>query len=162
MNTKIKITIQFILSHIVAYLIVSIPFFQFVMKQFYEGETAVFPEFLITEKSGEVWTHAMQLLVPALLLQAFLISIFLWLIWDFFKTQTYARQVLILVWMRVVLGGFAAISPAVGALEGLVFMIPQVTLKIHSLVLLEIFLQAVVSSVIFLGFVRWKKNQINP
>lgn len=159
MNTKIKITIQFILSHIAAYLLVSIPFFQFVMKQFYEGESAVFPEFLITEESGEVWTHAMQFLLPALLLQAFLISVFLWFIWDFFAKQSYTKQFMILVWMRVILGGFAAISPAVGTLEGLVFMIPQVTLEIHSLVVLEVLLQALVSSVIFLGFVRWKKMQ---
>lgn len=158
MNLKIKITIQFILSHILAYLLVSIPFFQIVMKGFYEGKDAVLPVFLITEKSGAIWNSAMKLLFPTLILQGFLISIFLWLIWDFFKTLEYKRQFLILVWMRLFLGGLAAISPAVGTLEGLIFMIPQITFGLHIFVILEIFLQSLASSFLFLGMVRWKKS----
>ena len=55
MNPKIKITIQFIFSHLSAYLLVSVPYFQLVMKEYYEGENAVFPLFLITASDGAAW-----------------------------------------------------------------------------------------------------------
>ncbi|TGL44175.1 hypothetical protein [Leptospira perdikensis] len=159
MNPKIKITIQFIFSHLSAYLLVSIPYFQLVMKEYYEGEAAVFPLFLVTANDGAVWSRAMFWLFPSLIFQAFLIVSFLILIWDWFRLQTFSKQMFVLVWMRTILGGLAAISPAVGSLEGMVFLIPEVSLSIHIYVVFEIFLQSLVQAGIFLTLVnRGKKS----
>ncbi|MCW7469057.1 hypothetical protein [Leptospira kanakyensis] len=159
MNPKIKITIQFIFSHLCAYLLVSIPYFQLVMKEYYEGDTAVFRWFLVTASDGAAWSRAMSWLFPALIFQAVLMVSFLILIWDWFRLQTFGKQMFVLVWMRTVLGGLAAISPAVGSLEGMVFMIPEISISIHLYVAFEIFLQSVVQAGIFLGLVnRWKTN----
>ncbi|TGK81792.1 hypothetical protein EHQ24_10875 [Leptospira noumeaensis] len=156
MNPKIKITIQFIFSHLSAYLLVSIPYFQLVMKDYYEGETAVFPLFLVTANDGAAWARAMSWLFPTLIFQAILMVSFLIVIWDWFRLQTFGKQMFVLVWMRTVLGGLAAISPAVGSLEGMVFLIPEVTISIHLYVVFEIFLQSLVQAGIFLGLVnRW-------
>ncbi|TGL24020.1 hypothetical protein EHQ46_02490 [Leptospira yanagawae] len=154
MNPKIKITIQFIFSHLLAYLFVSIPYFQLVMKGYYEGDSAVFPLFLVTSVDGAAWTRAMTWLLPALVMQALLMVSFLLTIWDWFKIQSFGKQMFLLVWMRTVLGGLAAISPAVGSLEGMVFMIAEITLSIHIYVLFEIFLQSLVQAGIFLWFAR--------
>ncbi|TGM55854.1 hypothetical protein EHQ91_13260 [Leptospira biflexa] len=154
MNPKIKITIQFIFSHLLAYLFVSIPYFQLVMKGYYEGESAVFPLFLVTSVDGAAWTRAMVWLLPALVFQAILIMSFIHLIWDWFREQSFGKQMFVLVWMRTVLGGLAAISPAVGSVEGMVFMISEISLSIHLYVLFEIFLQSLVQAGIFLWFVR--------
>ncbi|TGL65556.1 hypothetical protein [Leptospira jelokensis] len=159
MNPKIKITIQFIFSHLLAYLFVSIPYFQLVMKGYYEGESAVFPLFLVTENDGAAWSRAMTWLLPALVFQAFLMVGFIHTIWDWFQMQSYGKQMFVLVWMRTVLGGLAAISPAVGSLEGMVFMISEVTLSIHFYVLFEIFLQSLVQAGVFLWFVRRASGQ---
>ncbi|TGL50451.1 hypothetical protein EHQ59_13810 [Leptospira kemamanensis] len=154
MNPKIKITIQFIFSHLLAYLLVSIPYFQLVMKGYYEGESAVFPLFLVTSVDGAAWTRAMTWLFPALVFQAILLVSFLHLIWDWFREQTFGKQMLVLVWMRTVIGGLASISPSVGSVEGMVFMISEITISIHIYVLFEIFLQSLVQAGIFLWFVR--------
>lgn len=154
MNPKIKITIQFIFSHLCAYLLVSIPYFQLVMKDYYEGDSAVFPLFLITATDGAAWSRAMFWLFPSLIFQAILIVSFLIVIWDWFRLQTFGKQMFVLVWMRTILGGLAAISPAVGSLEGLVFLIPEVSISIHFYVIFEIFLQSLVQAGIFLGLVR--------
>lgn len=154
MNPKIKITIQFIFSHLSAYLLVSIPYFQLVMKEYYEGDSAVFPLFLITANDGAAWSRAMTWLIPTLVLQAILMVSFLIVIWDWFRTQSFGKQMFVLVWMRTVLGGLAAISPAVGSLEGMVFLIPEVSLSIHLYVIFEIFLQSLVQAGIFLGLVK--------
>lgn len=154
MNPKIKITIQFIFSHLSAYLLVSIPYFQLVMKDYYEGENAVFPLFLITANDGAAWTRAMTWLIPALIFQAILMVSFLIVIWDWFRNQTFGKQMFVLVWMRTVLGGIAAISPAVGSLEGMVFLIPEVSISIHFYVVFEIFLQSLVQAGIFLTLVN--------
>ncbi|XDD42704.1 hypothetical protein AB3N58_15680 [Leptospira sp. WS60.C2] len=154
MNPKIKITFQFILSHLLAYLFVSIPYFQLVMKGYYEGESAVFPLFLLTSNDGAAWTRAMTWLLPALVFQAILMVSFLHLIWDWFQVQTFGKQMFALVWMRTVLGGLAAISPAVGSLEGMVFMISEISFSIHLYVLFEIFLLSLVQAGIFLWFVK--------
>lgn len=154
MNPKIKITIQFIFSHLCAYLLVSIPYFQLVMKDYYEGDSAVFPLFLITATDGTAWSRAMFWLFPSLIFQAILIVSFLIVIWDWFRLQTFGKQMFVLVWMRTILGGLAAISPAVGSLEGLVFLIPEVSISIHFYVIFEIFLQSLVQAGIFLGLVN--------
>lgn len=154
MNPKIKITIQFIFSHLLAYLLVSIPYFQLVMKGYYEGESAVFPLFLVTSGDGAAWTRAMTWLFPALVFQAILLVSFLHLFWDWFHEQTFSKQMLVLVWMRTVIGGLAAISPSVGSVEGMVFMISEISFSIHLYVLFEIFLQSLVQAGIFLWFVR--------
>ncbi|MBM9590542.1 hypothetical protein JWG41_08825 [Leptospira sp. 201903075] len=154
MNPKIKITIQFIFSHLSAYLLVSIPYFQLVMKDYYEGDSAVFPLFLITATDGAAWSRAMFWLFPSLIFQAILIVSFLIVIWDWFRLQTFGKQMFVLIWMRTILGGLAAISPAVGSLEGLVFLIPEVSISIHFYVILEIFLQSLVQAGIFLGLVN--------
>lgn len=159
MNPKIKITIQFIFSHLSAYILVSIPYFRLVMKDYYEGENAVFPLFLITANDGAAWTRAMTWLFPALIMQAILMVSFLLVIWDWFRTQTFGKQIFVLVWMRTVLGGFASISPAVGSIEGMVFLIPEVSISIHLYVVFEIFLQSLVQAGIFLTLVnRGKPN----
>ncbi|EOQ97363.1 hypothetical protein LEP1GSC195_3399 [Leptospira wolbachii serovar Codice str. CDC] len=154
MNPKIKITIQFIFSHLSAYLLVSIPYFQLVMKDYYEGDSAVFPLFLITANDGAAWSRAMTWLFPALIFQAVLMVSFLIVIWDWFRTQSFGKQMFVLVWMRTVLGGLAAISPAVGSLEGMVFLIPEVSFSIHLYVVFEIFLQSLVQAGIFLGLMN--------
>lgn len=158
MNPKIKITIQFIFSHLSAYLLVSVPYFQLVMKEYYEGENAVFPLFLITASDGAAWSRAMFWLFPALILQAILMVSFVILIWDWFQTQSFGKQMFVLIWMRTMLGGFAAISPAVGSLEGMVFLIPEVSISIHLYVVFEIFLQSVVQAGIFLILVNRGKT----
>ncbi|XDD46427.1 hypothetical protein AB3N60_17245 [Leptospira sp. WS39.C2] len=154
MNPKIKITIQFIFSHLLAYLLISIPYFQLVMKGYYEGESAVFPLFLVTSVDGAAWSRAMVWLFPSLIFQALLIVSFLHIIWDWFQSQSFNKQMFVLVWMRTVLGGLAAISPAVGSLEGMVFMISEVTLSIHLYVLFEILLQSLVQAGIFLWLAK--------
>ncbi|MGV3664796.1 MAG: hypothetical protein ACO1NV_01595 [Leptospira bouyouniensis] len=159
MNPKIKITIQFIFSHLLAYLLVSIPYFQLVMKGYYEGDSAVFPLFLVTSVDGAAWTRAMTWLLPALIFQALLMVSFIHIIWDWFQTQSFSKQMFVLVWMRTVIGGLAAISPAVGSLEGMVFMISEITFSIHLYVLFEIFLQSLVQAGIFLWFVRRASEQ---
>lgn len=159
MNPKIKITIQFIFSHLSAYILVSIPYFQLIMKDYYEGENAVFPLFLITANDGAAWSRAMTWLFPTLIIQAILMVSFLLVIWDWFRAQTFDKQMFVLVWMRTVLGGIASISPAVGSLEGMVFLIPEVSISIHLYVIFEIFLQSLVQAGIFLTLVnRGKPN----
>lgn len=159
MNPKIKITIQFIFSHLSAYILVSIPYFQLIMKDYYEGENAVFPLFLITANDGAAWSRAITWLFPTLIIQAILMVSFLLVIWDWFCAQTFDKQMFVLVWMRTVLGGFAAISPSVGSLEGMVFLIPEVSISIHLYVIFEIFLQSLVQAGIFLTLVnRGKPN----
>lgn len=159
MNPKIKITIQFIFSHLSAYILVSIPYFQLIMKDYYEGENAVFPLFLITANDGAAWSRAITWLFPTLIIQAILMVSFLLVIWDWFCAQTFDKQMFVLVWMRTVLGGIASISPAVGSLEGMVFLIPEVSISIHLYVIFEIFLQSLVQAGIFLTLVnRGKPN----
>ncbi|MDF3820856.1 hypothetical protein P3G55_13150 [Leptospira sp. 96542] len=153
-----KISIQFILSHLFAYIFVSIPYYQWVLKVHYVGEAPVFARFLLTEAAGALWSKAIGFLFPSLFLQSLLILVFLFMIWDFFVIQSFWKQFSILIWIRVVLCGVVSISPAVGNLEGLVFMIPEVSVQIHSLVFLEILLQGLVHTFSFLIFYRWSNK----
>ncbi|TGN19869.1 hypothetical protein [Leptospira idonii] len=149
MKPWIKITFRFLSSHLFSYLVVSIPYYNLVMKDYYVGENSVFSKFLITEANVSEWATAMKLLFPFQILHALCFVVLLLLVFDWFQKQSFAKQFFFLFWIKSILGGIATIAPSPGTLEGILFFHPMITAKIHSLVALEILVQGALTAFIF-------------
>lgn len=161
MQTKIRIVFTFIICHLISYFIVSVPYYQFVMKVYYVGEQAVFPRFLITENHPALWAQAMNFFFPLQILNALLFSVLIILVLDWLKKQPISKVFFFVFWSKGVISGISAISPAPGTIEGILFFIPEVTSSIHLLVIIEILLQAVVVSLSFVILNKkiWNKEK---
>ncbi len=156
-----RVIFSYIICHLISYFIVSIPYYHFVMKDFYNGSDPVFQKFLITENQHILWHEAMNEVIPIQLMSAFLYSILLLLVFDWLKDQTYFRFLFFIFWTKGIVGGIISASPAPGNLEGILFLSPEITLKIHFLVLIEILLQAILVSLLFHFFYvkLWEKSK---
>ncbi|BDA80596.1 hypothetical protein LPTSP3_g35260 [Leptospira kobayashii] len=149
MKAWIKITFRLILCHLFSYLLVSVSYYNLVMKNYYQGENPVFATFLVTEKNPTEWAIAMTWLFPFQILHALIFVSFLILIWDWFATQSFAKRFLSVFWLKGLIGGIASIGPTPGNLEGFLFFLPSVTTSIHLLVAFEVLLQSAVTSFLF-------------
>lgn len=152
MKTKIRIIFTYIICHLISYFVVSIPYYQFVMKKYYVGEEGIFQKFLITESNSLLWAQAMKIFFPIQIMSAFLFSILLIQVLDWMKKQSVPRLIFFIFWSKGIISGILAISPAPGNMEGVLFFIPEVSIKIHTLVAFEMFLQALVVSTLFVLF----------
>ncbi|TGL63090.1 hypothetical protein EHQ58_01165 [Leptospira ognonensis] len=163
MKTKIRIIFTYIICHLISYFVVSIPYYQFVMKKYYVGEGAIFQRFLITESNPLLWAEAMRLFFPIQIINAFLFSILLVHTLDWLKKQSIPSILFFVFWSKGIISGLLAISPAPGNLEGVLFFIPDVSLKIHTLVALEMFMQALLVSLMFVivNLKLWKTTNEN-
>ncbi|WP_411824316.1 hypothetical protein [Leptospira sp. 'Mane'] len=155
MKAWIKITFRLILCHLFSYLLISVSYYNLVMKSYYEGDNPVFASFLITEKHPTEWAVAMTWLFPFQILHGLVIVSFLILIWDWFVTQSLAKRFITIFWLKGLIGGIASIGPSPGNLEGFLFFLPNITAFIHLLVALEVLLQSAFTAFLF---VLWTKN----
>ncbi len=156
MKINSKVILYFIICHLISYVVISIPFYHFIMRDYYKGSEAVFSRFLITEESPILWANAIQWFFPFQILNSTLFAIVLVIVWDWFSKQSYFKGFLFVFWCKGIVGGLASLSPAPGNIEGALFLIPQINSQIQLFVCLETLLQAAMVSFLFCNVAHWK------
>lgn len=107
-----------------AYLLVGGLAYQFITRQFYVGDDAVFAEFLRSEADQDEWSHVNSWMIPVLLVRGALISVVLLPFVEALKKMAFARRTGVLFALMFVLLHMAAAAPSPSNLEGLVYMKP--------------------------------------
>jgi|GEM_PF-6843151 hypothetical protein len=160
MKIKLKIIFSYLICHLISYFILSVPYYHFVMKKYYVGDKAVFQSFLITENQQELWSQVLTYIVPIQILNAVLFATLILLIFDWFRSQTILKSFFFLFWSKTIINGLLSISPGPGTLEGILFLLPSVTMKIHFLVFMEMVFQGLIVAALFIFINRrfWRKT----
>jgi hypothetical protein len=109
----------------VAYLVAGALAYQFLTKQFYVGDKAIFAGFLRSEADPAQWAHVMTWQFPMLLARSALIALALAPFRTALLSFTPTKRVLMLFVLFFVLLHLAAAAPSPSNLEGFVYMRPE-------------------------------------
>jgi len=144
-----RFVLKYAVSHIPTYLFFGILGYAYVNHEYYIGPKPVFSQFLVTPNQEELWDKARLWMVPAQLLRAWIIGSTMYLIREtLFRSEFFQRAFIVFAIYSLV-GGFASAVPAPGTIEGLVYMLPNIELSVHFVILTEVVLQGGISSLIF-------------
>lgn len=108
-----------------AYLVVGAIAYQFLTKQFYVGDAAIFTSFLRSEADSSLWAHVNQWQLPLLLLRSLLIVLVLLPFTQTLAAFSFKKRVAVLFGLVFILAHLAAAAPSPGNLEGIVYMRPE-------------------------------------
>ena len=108
-----------------AYLVVGAIAYQFLTKQFYVGDAAIFTSFLRSEADSSLWAHVNQWQIPLLFLRSLLIALVLLPFAKTLAAFSFKKRLAVLFGLVFVLAHFAAAAPSPGNLEGIVYMRPE-------------------------------------
>lgn len=150
-QVQLRISLIYLICHLLSYFFISIPYYHLFLKEFYIGNPPVFSSFLVTELDGNLWQERMLYFFPVQMISALLGSLFLGMLYDYLQRLSYAKLILIIFWMKAILGGLVAVPPSPGTLEGFLFLRSEFSVGIQLLVFSEICFQATVCGVLF-GF----------
>jgi hypothetical protein len=151
-------TLKFTFVFLITYLFFGTLFFILVTSKYY-SESGAFASFLVGENTPELWNQARALMIPFQVIRGILLSSVLFPFYDQLLHFPYKKRML-LIWAYItVVSGVASGLPAPGNIEGLLFMKPMITLKIHLEIFCELFLQGLVFSAIFSKWIEIKGNE---
>jgi hypothetical protein len=143
MNGKrfMRFATKVIVAHTVTYFVVGAVAYQWLTKQFYEGDHAVFASFMRTPAEPEIWRHVMQWFLPAQILRGFVLAAVLYPLFDTMAGWSRMKRFWTLAGLYLWIGFWAATTAAPGTIEGLVYNRPEITLCAHLTVQPEIVIQ---------------------
>lgn len=129
-------------AHTLTYVVVGAAAYHLIVKPFYVGDRAAFASFMRTESEPELWAHAMRWLLPAQLLRGALMAAALSPLRAAIEAKGFGGRLLTIAGIYLVFGYWASCTAAVGTIEGLVYLRPEFTARMHMMVQPEIVLQA--------------------
>lgn len=114
-----------IIAHTVAYLISGGIAYQFITKEFWEGEDPLLAAYLRTPGNAELWRYAMIWQIPGQLIRALLIGLVLLPLHSFLKEWSAMKTFLFFSSLLFVLTHLASAAPSPANIEGLVYVKPE-------------------------------------
>ena len=127
--------------HAVTYLVVGAAAYQLSTKEFYVGEDALFKTFMRSEDNADQWQHVMHWFLPAQLLRGFLMAAVLYPFFEVLRGWGWRKRFAAISGLYVGLGYWGATVAAPGTIEGMVYMVPSITMYHHLIVQPEIIVQ---------------------
>ncbi len=127
--------------HAVTYFVVGAAAYHLSTKQFYLGDDAVFKAFMRSEDNPAEWNHVMCWFLPAQLLRGVLMAAVLYPFLEVLKGWKYRKRFLAISGLYLGLGYWGATVAAPGTIEGMVYMVPSITMYHHLIVQPEIVVQ---------------------
>ncbi len=138
----IGFAVKVMIAHTVTYFVVGSLAYQLITKPFYEGPDPLFAGFMRTPADPALWAHVMRWFLPAQLLRGLLMAAALWPFHSTVAAWSWRRRFLALAGLYFIFGYWATAVAAPGTIEGLVYLRPEFTPRVHLIVQPEILIQA--------------------
>lgn len=145
-------SLGFFLIHLGAYVIAGVSNQQWLSKDLYGGERALFAPFFRDMSDPAEQRRSGRLMVPAQLLRALLMSVVLYPLLDPIGRLPYGGRFAFLAGLMFVYADLAAATPFSNNIEGLIYLKPELTTRD---VFLRVGSEAVVYSLLFGAVAAW-------
>ncbi len=144
-------TAKVIAFHVTTYFVAGAVAYPLLTKEFYVGPHPILAIFIRTEAEPELWGHVVRWFLPAQILRGFLIATVLYPLVDTLKEWRFAKRLLFIASLYVVLGFWAATGASPGTIEGMVYLRPFITPYVHLAVQPEIVGQGLALALLIAG-----------
>jgi hypothetical protein len=125
-------------AHVTTYFLAGALAYNLLTKQYYTGPNPLFGSFMRTEAEPVLWAHVVRWFLPAQILRGLLMAAVLYPLFDTLKTWTFGKRFLLIAGLYLVLGFWGATVAAPGTIEGMVYLRPFISPKVHLTVQPEI------------------------
>lgn len=125
-------------AHAVTYFLAGSIAYQLLTKKLYTGPDPLFASYMRTEADPALWSHVMTWLLPANLLRGVLMAAALYPFLGMLTSWPLFKRFLSVSALYLIFGFWAAAGAVPGNLEGLVYLRPEFTVRVHFLVQPEI------------------------
>jgi hypothetical protein len=137
LSFALKVTV----AQVVSYFIVGAIAYQALTRQFYEGAHPLFATFMRTPAEPDLWRHAMIWFIPGQVLRGLLIAAALYPFFETLQGWGFRKRCWAISGLYLGLGFWASAVAAPGTIEGMVYLRPEITPRVHALVQPEILAQ---------------------
>jgi len=138
-------------AHVTTYFLAGALAYNFLTKEFYIGPNPIFASFMRTEAQPEMWSHVVRWFLPAQILRGLLMALVLYPLFDTLKVWSFGKRYMLIAALYLVLGFWGATVAAPGTIEGMVYLRPFITPKIHLRVQPEIIGQGLALAFLIAG-----------
>jgi len=138
MTSFLRLAGKVAVAHAATYLIAGSIAYQLLTKQFYTGPDPLFGSYMRTETQPAVWSHVTTWFLPENLLRGVLMAAALYPFLGTLVSWPFLKRFLSISALYLVFGYWAAAGAVPGNLEGLVYLRPEFTPRVHLIVQPEI------------------------
>ena len=128
MTKFIRVSVVFVLSHTLSYLIVGAIAYQLFYKPFWEGPNPLYAPFLRTMADPALWEQAMAWQIPGQLLRGLLMALVLIPVLPKLEEISFTQRYVFIAGLFFVFTHLAATAPSPANIEGAIYMRPEFVL----------------------------------
>jgi hypothetical protein len=156
MKKYVLFVLFFIIAHLLTYLVVGALAYQFLTKQFYQGEVPTFI-FMRTESEPELWAHAMRWMIPGQVIRGIIMGLALLPFMAVLVRSSILKGGLMIFLIYFVFSHLSAAGPTTSNIEGFIYFRPEYfTAKTFLLTQPEIIVQSLALGFLFALFISIK------
>ena len=156
MKRYLLFVLFFTIAHILTYLVVGALAYQFLTKQFYQGEVPTFI-FMRTESEPQLWAHAMKWMIPGQLIRGIIMGLALLPFMAVLVRSSVLRRGLMISLIYFVFSHLSAAGPTTSNIEGFIYFRPEYfTTRTFLLTQPEIIVQSLALGLLFALFTNIK------
>jgi hypothetical protein len=156
MKRYLLFVLFFLIAHVLTYLVVGALAYQFLTKQFYQGEVPAFI-FMRTESEPELWAHAMKWMIPGQLIRGITMGLALLPFMAVLVRSSVLKRGLMISLIYFVFSHLSAAGPTTSNIEGFIYFRPEYfTTRIFLLTQPEIVVQSLALGLLFALFTNIK------
>ena len=144
------------IAHILTYLVVGALAYEFITKQFYQGEV---PTFILmrTESEPQLWAHAMRWMIPGQLIRGIIMGLTLLPFMAVLVKSSILKRGLMISLIYFVFSHLSAAGPTTSNIEGFIYFRPEYfTARLFLLTQPEIIVQSLALGFLFALFINIK------
>jgi hypothetical protein len=156
MKRYVLFILLFTVAHLLTYLVVGALAYEFITKQFYQGQVPTFI-FMRTESEPQLWAHAMRWMIPGQLIRGIIMGLALLPFMAVLVRSSILQRGLMISLMYSVFSHLSAAGPTTSNIEGFIYFRPEYfTTKTFLLTQPEIIVQSLALGFLFALFTNIK------
>jgi hypothetical protein len=154
MKKCVLFVLFFTIAHLLTYLVVGALAYQFLTRQFYQGEVPTFI-FMRTESEPQLWAHAMRWMIPGQVIRGIIMGLALLPFMAVLVRSSIPRRGLMIFLIYFVFSHLSAAGPTTSNIEGFIYFRPEYfTARTFLLTQPEIIVQSLALGFLFALFIN--------
>lgn len=156
MKRYVLFILFFTIAHILTYLVVGALAYEFITKQFYQGEVQTFI-FMRTESEPQLWAHVMKWMIPGQVIRGIIMGLALLPFMAVLVRSPVLKRGLMISLIYFVFSHLSAAGPTTSNIEGFIYFRPEYfTTRTFLLTQPEIIVQSLALGFLFALFINIK------
>lgn len=145
----LQFVLRWMACHVISYAVVRGLFLFLILTFATENFMDVVESYFRSPEDLVAWSHIWRWVVPIQVLRAGITAFALLPFYTTLLAMSRSKRILVLFSMLFILGGVGAYSAGLGALEGLLYLHPEVALRYHLLYIFMFFLETMLTALLF-------------